>query len=243
MSGRPGITQKRFSRDRFQQLPSDGNGMATPRDAAIDIPLTAVTSKSQTGSRQAGNVTGNPTALPGSEGGAAEKPSNSPPAGRRMATTTNMDSDSDSAQQLHSHADGALNKMGKLYLKILNFSVVTRYFIYVLPLALLIAIPIIIGATAARHAAIGGVRIVWFFTWIEVLWLSLWVSKAIAHYIPSVFQLLCGIVSSGTRKYALILTALEMPISLVGWSATSLATFIPVCVLFRKVLCSKPSDD
>ncbi|KAL8744805.1 MAG: hypothetical protein Q9184_007952 [Pyrenodesmia sp. 2 TL-2023] len=118
--------------------------------------------------------------------------------------------------------------MGKIYDKVLNFSIVTRYFLYVLPLALLIAIPIIVGATAKQKAAIGGVRIVWFFTWVEIVWLSLWVSKLVAKALPYVFRFLCGIVSSGTRKYMLVLKALEIPLSLVGWALTSLATFIPI---------------
>ena len=60
-------------------------------------------------------------------------------------------------------------------------SIVTRYFVYVLPLALIIAVPVIVGATVAKDAELGGVRIVWFFTWVEILWLSLWVSKIVAH--------------------------------------------------------------
>ena len=110
----------------------------------------------------------------------------------------------------------------------MNFSIVTRYILYVLPLAILIAIPIIIGATAAQHAALGGVRIVWIFSWLECVWFSLWVSKLVAKFLPYIFQFLCGIVSSGTRKYALIIKALEIYLSLTGWALASLATFIPV---------------
>lgn len=64
--------------------------------------------------------------------------------------------------------EDTLNRMGRIYNKILNFSIITRYFVYVSPLALCIAIPIIIGATSAPHAKIGGVPIVWFFTWVEI---------------------------------------------------------------------------
>jgi hypothetical protein len=64
--------------------------------------------------------------------------------------------------------DGVLTTMGRFYNAVLNFSVITRYFIYVLPLALLLAIPIIVGATAAPNAKIGGISIVWLFTWIEI---------------------------------------------------------------------------
>lgn len=67
-----------------------------------------------------------------------------------------------------------------------------------------------------------------FFTWIEVVWLSLWVSKIFAHFLPKIFQFLSGIVSAGTRKYALVLANLEIPISLVGWAVASLATFLPI---------------
>ena len=62
----------------------------------------------------------------------------------------------------------ALTRMGRLYQRILNFSIVTRYFIYVFPLGSCLAVPIIIGATSARKARIGGVSIVWLFVWIEI---------------------------------------------------------------------------
>ena len=60
-----------------------------------------------------------------------------------------------------------MTKMGRLYTTILNFSVVTRYFIYVLPLAALLAIPIALGLAVFPDVHVGGVRMVWFFTWLE----------------------------------------------------------------------------
>jgi len=50
----------------------------------------------------------------------------------------------------------------------------------------------------------------------------------VVHFLPKVFQILAGVVSSGTRKYALLIRSLELPLSLVGWSVTSLATFVPI---------------
>lgn len=74
--------------------------------------------------------------------------------------------------------EDVVTSMGRIYDKILNFSIITRYFLYVLPLALLIAIPIIVDSVlfAEKPAdgqqvpgrTIGGVRIKWFFTWIEI---------------------------------------------------------------------------
>lgn len=130
-----------------------------------------------------------------------------------------------------SNEDGTVNAIGRIYQAIYNFSIVTRYMIYVFPVGILIAIPIIVGATAARDATIGDVHLYWFFAWFEIVWVSLWVCKIFAKFIPHVFQTLCGFVSSGTRKYALILSALETPITLVLWAVVSLVTFFPVMTM------------
>ncbi|KAJ9609969.1 hypothetical protein H2200_006299 [Cladophialophora chaetospira] len=202
--------------------------MANPNDVTIDIPLTKVTtSGSTTGARKA-TATSPSTAQSGWNPDQIEEKKgryfHGGPGGRRRRLEErgreNKDKD-----------DGTLNAVGRFYDKVYNFSVLTRYFIYVAPLALAIAVPIVIGATVAPRARIGGVKIVWFFTWLEVVWVSLWVSKMLAHYLPYLFQFICGVVSAGTRKYALVLGALEIPLSLVGWAVTSLATFVPLMTL------------
>lgn len=134
-------------------------------------------------------------------------------------------------QENNEKAEGTLNAAGRLYKRVYNSSVVIRYFIYVAPLALAIAIPIVVGATVAPGAKIGGVKIVWFFSWIEIFWVSLWVSKLVARFLPYLFQFMSGVVSSGTRKYALVLRDLEIPLSLVGWAVVSLTTFVPLMTL------------
>lgn len=214
---------KHFSRDGFRQLPnSSPPRMNKSNDATIDIPLTTVITDTavrpalQTESSAYGHQ---PTfSVPSQNEKAAVYGKNV--AGRRRVEN-NMRQGQDGEEEI-------LTQMGKIYERILNFSIFTRYLLYVLPLALIIALPIIIGATAARKSRIGGVRILWFFTWIEIVWLSLWVSKLAAKTVPWIFQFLCGIVSSGTRKYVVVLQALEIPLSLTGWALASLATFVPV---------------
>ena len=214
------MSQKRFSRDGFRQLPESESTltMSNPNDATIDIPLTNV--KTNTGARK-GDM-----AAYGS-GTYSEKNEKvglfrRGAAGRRRRAKEQKNKTGDDGEE------DALNQMGKLYNKILNFSVVTRYFLYVLPVALIIAVPIIIGATVAKNARLGKVRILWIWTWVELVWLSLWISKLFAKLLPSLFQFLCGVVSSGTRKYALVLKSLEIPLSLSGWALAALATFFPV---------------
>ncbi|RMZ79307.1 hypothetical protein DV737_g3433, partial [Chaetothyriales sp. CBS 132003] len=228
-------SHKRFSRDGFQPLPHTRpeEMVANPHDVTIDIPLAPVTSR--TGVRKTNTTTtmGNSTTTSpvtadqdsdhshdhfDDKRQASRSLTNSRLAGRRRRLD-------DQARQNRDDADGTLTSAGRIYQRIYHFSVLTRYFLFVAPLALLIAVPMVIGATAAPNARIGGVKLLWFFTWLEVVWVSLWVSKLVAKLLPHVFQFLCGVVSPGTRKYAAVITNLEIPLSLVGWALTSLATF------------------
>lgn len=123
----------------------------------------------------------------------------------------------------------SLNKLGRFYEKLINFSIVTRYLIYIFPLSLILAIPTLIGGFGpGKDAKIGGVRMVWFFLWIQIIWISLWASKLAAKALPYIFMALVGVVSSGVKKYATVIRALELPISLVGWTITCLTTFTPI---------------
>ena len=200
----------------FVQIPEPK--MSNPNDARIDIPLSKVDTK--TGARRPSHE----QYQGGSDGHELNEKAGfyqRHVAGRRKATKNSKQKEDDGE---------VVTKMGMIYNRILNFSIVTRYFLYVLPVALVISLPIIIGATAAQDSTIGEVRIVWVFSWLLIVWLSLWVSKLAAKCLPSIFQFLCGIVSSGTRKYALVIKNLEIYLSLCGWALASLATFIPVWI-------------
>lgn len=219
------MSQKRFSREGFKPLQNMGgpNQQSNSNDVTIDIPLTQVTSR--TGARKPDMLS------PGGYQPNAEIGQESPneksglfhrgPGGRRRKIE-------ERGREANDPEDGTINAMGRFYYKFVHFSVVTRYFVYVFPVALLLAVPIIVGATAAPNAKIASVPINWFFTWFEVIWLGLWVSKLVAQILPPVFMFVIGIVSPGVRKYALILKALEIPLSLVGWAIVSLATFKPI---------------
>ncbi|RAH67542.1 serine/threonine protein kinase [Aspergillus aculeatinus CBS 121060] len=225
MSGRPGITEKRLSAKRFHQLRDMApDNMLNPNDVTIDIPLHSVSSRGQTGARKS-SVNG-----PDSPGPYQPPVDNSEekqglvapnPALRRRI-------DESTGRSIDDPEDGTITRVGRFYQAVLNYSIATRYLIYVIPLALLLAVPIIVGATAAQDATIGGVTLPWFFFWFEIVWISLWACKLAARIIPYVFQTLCGFVSSGTRKYALILRKLEFPIATVLWCVVCLVTFLPV---------------
>ncbi|KAG4034176.1 hypothetical protein MFRU_003g01490 [Monilinia fructicola] len=199
-----------FSRRGFQ--PIDSNDMTD------NIPLTQVrTGASSTGARRAGD---------GILAGSSENDSGKEDekqgmfrkriAGRRKVQPARRGTNGEEI---------SVNGLGRLYNTIVNFSVVTRYMFYVAPIGILLAVPIVIFAIFYNTATIGKMKLYLFFTWIEIIWLSIWISKLCSKAVPYIFMFLCGVVSTGVRKYASILRALEIPLSLVGWAITSLVTF------------------
>ena len=196
-----------------------------PNDVTIDIPLTKVHTSRGTGARKTATFDSNQNAgMLDEKGTMPLQPQRSHfrrGAGRRKKI------EEQTKGNTHSQ-DGTLTLMGRFYDKIYHFSVLTRYMLYVAPVAFMIAVPIIVGATVAQNARVGGTRMDWFCAWLEVVWCSIWVSKLVARYLPRLFQFVVGVISSGTRKYALILAALEIPLSLVGWAVASLASFRPL---------------
>ena len=159
---------KRFSREGFQPLThrNSDETMANPNDVTIDIPMTKVTSR--TGVRKTNTMSPVITKQTSNDLSDAfdEKQTHTRfhhgQGGRRRRLEA-LARDNKNSQ------DGSLTTAGKIYMKIFNFSVVTRYFLYVAPVAICIAVPMVVGATIAPGARIGGVKLLWFFTWVEVV--------------------------------------------------------------------------
>jgi hypothetical protein len=127
-----------------------------------------------------------------------------------------------------------LRLLGRIYTRIMTFSIITRYALYILPVALLLSVPLAVTAMAAKDVKIDVVSLMGLFVWFEVIWASFWVVKLCAKALPSIFKVLAGVVSAGTRKYALLIKALEVPISVVLWVVVSWAT-IPVITAVDEV--------
>ena len=211
-------------------MENNHNGLSRERshgqrgDHVVDIPLTSI----ETHRTKEGDYSSNSTDLmrpplhrEGTDNTLAEFSGSARRGGRRRLRDGKNRSGVDGEED-------AITKVGQFYEYVLNFSFVTRYIIYVLPVAALIAIPIIIGATVAERANFDGIPIRWVFAWVEIVWCSLWVSKIAARCLPYVFKTLIGVVSSGTRKYYKVIQALEIPLTLVGWAFASWASFNPV---------------
>jgi small-conductance mechanosensitive channel len=125
--------------------------------------------------------------------------------------------------------DNTLTRIGNLIKKVHGFSIITRYALYVLPIATLLVIPLALFDTIYKDARAGNIRLLGLFIWLEAVWIGLWVCKLLAKALPVIFQAACGLVSTGIRKYSLVLMALEIPLSLFLASIMNWATVPVIC--------------
>jgi small-conductance mechanosensitive channel len=160
-----------------------------------------------------------------------DSPSERPVLGRRRTTHSAPEADHGDAKLATYREDDedALTKIGNFLWKIHSANVLTRYALYILPVAALLAVPLILTDTVYKDAKAGEVRLLGIFVWLEVIWGSLWICKLCAQAVPYIFQAACGLISTGIRKYSLVLAALEIPISLLFWSIVAFATTDVIC--------------
>ncbi|KAK3717388.1 hypothetical protein LTR37_005777 [Vermiconidia calcicola] len=135
--------------------------------------------------------------------------------------------------------EDGLTKVGNWIWKIHKASVLTRYALYIIPVAALLSVPLVLSATVYDDAAAAGVRLLGLFIWIEMIWVLLWVSKLLSQGAPFVFQGICGVISGGIRKYTTVLMALEIPLSLFLWTISAFASSHVICVFNNG---NKPED-
>ena len=150
--------------------------------------------------------------------------------------------------------DVKMNWLGRMYAKVIGFNASLRYLIYIVPVGLALAVPLIVLATTGRkdtnpvgekvktrgdddeRYTVDGPPLFKVFLWVEIAWLTIWAGKLVAYFLPLVFMFLCGVVSAGTRKYGTVLKNLTIPLSLFFWALASWITFRE---LFRR---SKKDD-
>lgn len=154
-----------------------------------------------------------------------------PVLGRRKTTHSNLDCAA--KPPVYEEEEDALTKVGNFLWKIHSANIFTRYALYILPVGALLAVPLVLTDTVYKDARAEGVRLLGIFVWIEILWISLWLCKLFAKTVPFIFQSICGLISTGIRKYSLVLAALEVPISLFFWSIVAFGTTNVICA-FQK---------
>lgn len=68
-------------------------------------------------------------------------------------------------------------KLSAIVKKIHQSSFIVRYFTYIVPVVLILLIPLLVGALRFKTANVGGVELMWFSIWLEIVWLTLWAGR------------------------------------------------------------------
>lgn len=75
------------------------------------------------------------------------------------------------------------NNFARAVKRIHDSSFLIRYFSYITPMVALLLVPLLLGALVFKRANVGGVRLMWFSVWLEILWLTLWGGRVWEHHV------------------------------------------------------------
>lgn len=67
--------------------------------------------------------------------------------------------------------------IGKIFKRIHQSSVLVRWAFYITPVTCILLIPLLLGALKFKNAQVGGVKLIWFSIWLEIVWLTLWAGR------------------------------------------------------------------
>ena len=77
--------------------------------------------------------------------------------------------------------DDPSNKLALFFKKVHNSSFIVRYFTYIVPVVAILQVPLLLGALVFKNASVGGVKLLWFSVWLEIVWLTLWAGRVRVH--------------------------------------------------------------
>lgn len=117
--------------------------------------------------------------------------------------------------------------LGKIFKKIHNSSWLIRYISYITPLVLIILIPLLLGAFLFKNASVGGVKLIWFCIWLEIVWLTLWAGRMLAKCLPWPIGVVSSLFTNNGKKWRDMGKQLELPATLFFWWLAIEVSFLP----------------
>lgn len=125
------------------------------------------------------------------------------------------------------HPDG---NFARVFKQIHDSNWLIRYFMYIVPLVLIILIPLLIGGLVFKRATVGGVYLLWFCVWLEIVWLTLWGARIVAKSLPWPAGLVSSIFTNNSKKWRDMCKQLEIPATLFFWMLAVLISFLPIMI-------------
>lgn len=129
--------------------------------------------------------------------------------------------------QLYKPPEKPTNKFAQFFKYIHQSSFLVRYVTYIVPLVALLLIPLLLGALVFPEAHVGGVELVWFSIWLEIVWLTLWAGRIVAKCIPWPLGLISSLFTNNSKKWRDLGKQLEVPATLFFWWLGVEISFLP----------------
>lgn len=126
------------------------------------------------------------------------------------------------------------NKLNGALLRLKKLPRILRYFLYMLPVTLILLTPVLMGLLLDEEnqpviGGTGGVQLLWFGIWLEVVWLSLWAARICTAILPFVMRIGAKIVGSGNpKKWKAIGNQMELHTALFLWMLAVLVSYHPI---------------
>lgn len=137
-------------------------------------------------------------------------------------------SNASEAHLAFAEGDMPKNKFAKFYNYLLNVSIVTRWFMFIVPVLGLVWIPGILGFTTFPKATVWGVKLLWWSIWLTVVWGGWWTALAVSMILPRIARHSLGVVAVGARKYIDWIAVLYRYNALAGWTLACWISFQPL---------------
>src|SRR5271163_4648985 len=120
-------------------------------------------------------------------------------------------------------------KVAQFFKYIHSSSWLVRYFMYIVPVVLILLIPLLLGRLLpkAENANVGGVSLLWFSIWLEIVWLTLWAGRFVAKSIPYPLGLVSSLFTNNSKKWRDLGKQLEIPATIFFWWLGIEISFLP----------------
>ncbi|KIW03908.1 uncharacterized protein PV09_04751 [Verruconis gallopava] len=132
--------------------------------------------------------------------------------------------------QIYKPPEKPNTSIGKIFKRIHESSVIVRWAFYITPVTGILLIPLLVGALKFKTANVGGVKLIWFSIWLEIVWLTLWAGRLLSKCLPWPIGLISGIFTNNSKKWRDMAKQLELPATLFFWWLAIEISFLPTMI-------------
>ena len=136
--------------------------------------------------------------------------------------------------QAYRPAEHPSTAFAKFFKQIHGSNFLIKYFAYIVPVTVILLIPLMLGALLFKNATVGGVYLMWFMIWLEIVWLTLWAGRILAKCLPVPIGLVSSLFSNNSKKWRDMGKQLELPATIFFWWLAIEISFLPTMTFHQK---------